>query len=68
MRFSLGLPLVFALFAFLQACTLPPDMTAERCATFCNAQGRTVASYRVGSAVPIFKPRPPVTCDCGAPK
>ena len=42
------------------------DMTAAQCLEFCASQGKTVRSYRVGSAVPIFRPKPPVSCECDA--
>lgn len=40
------------------------DMTAAKCLEFCASQGTTVRSYRVGTAVPIFKPKPSVSCEC----
>lgn len=43
-----------------------PDMSPTQCSEFCAKQGKVVASYRVGSSVPIFKPKPPVTCECAS--
>ena len=48
----------------LDGCTLPPPMSPADCEALCSQQGRTVSKYQVGSAVPIFKPRAPVICEC----
>lgn len=54
-----------AVLLLLAGCTVPPPMMGSAdCEALCSRQGRTVKRYLVGSAVPIFKPQPPVTCEC----
>lgn len=56
------MPLIAA--GCVASCTLPPTVSMMDCEVMCSKQGRTVKTYRVGSAVPIFKRTPPVVCEC----
>ena len=49
---------------WLSGCTLPPQVSPKDCHSLCSDQGKGVKLYRVGSAVPIVKRRPPVICEC----
>lgn len=59
--FGVGLAMVI----YAAGCsTLPPNVSLTDCEVMCTKQGRTLRTYRVGSAVPIFKRTPPVVCEC----
>jgi hypothetical protein len=47
------------------ASCMAASMSVSDCVKLCEGQGSKVKAYRVGSVVPIFKPRPPVICECG---
>lgn len=55
--------LLAALLAFA-GCTAAADPSMEGCEALCARQGQKVSEYRVGTAVPIFKPHPSVVCAC----
>jgi hypothetical protein len=44
---------------------MAPHVSMSECEMMCARQGQKVQVYHVGSVVPIFKPRPPVICECG---
>lgn len=44
---------------------MAPHISVSECEAMCARQGREVRLYKIGSVVPIFKPRPPVVCECG---
>jgi hypothetical protein len=56
---------LFMLLALIIGCTLTPAISLEQCRSICLTQGRSIKKYQVGSVVPIFKPAPPVVCECG---
>ncbi len=60
MRFFLVL---IAVLAVTISCAAP-YMTATDCSNFCHAEGKKVASYKVGAQIPIAQPRPRTDCQC----